>query len=881
MNNIYKFILAIFIPISVNAQFQEDFSDGDFLTSPTWSGNVEDFAINMANELQLQAMNISGNQVSYLSTLVMTADSTVWEFFVRLDFSPSGENFARIYLSADRAELNDNVRGYYLKIGSGGSDDALELYRQDEATHELLLAGTIAAVANTPTLNIRVVRNPDQEWTLFADYDQSGNFINEGKIKDGTYRVGQYFGWQCNYTSSRSDKFFLDNILIDPLFIDNIPPRILSVEATSENTIAISFDEYIEENNATDINNYSLSPSISIANARIDDANPQLVILTTNSSLVDGTTYELNVENISDLNGNTIDEITTNFTFTLIQTASAYDILINEIMVDPIPVLGLPEAEFIEIYNRSNKNINVGNFELIVGNTIRLLPDFILAANEYAVIVDNENAPSFSGFGKTIALEGFPVLRNSGEQISLYNSNSELLHAINYRTSWYQNNNKVDGGFTLELMNPLAPCLPGIENWSASENGNGGTPGRQNSIISISVDETPPDLLRAFPINAERIRLFFNKKLDLETAENIDNYQLENIEITSAELEFPNAQTVILNLSQPLNAGQGYTLKIERSLTDCIGNNIGMFAETQTALPATIQPQDMVINEVLYHPEVGGSDFVELYNQSDKVLNVADLLLANRNEEGIIDIVRPIETNYLLFPEQYVVLTEEVQNIIANYPNNPCGNSIFGNNFLETDLPTYPTEEGTVVIYLPDSLAEKIIDEFTYSDDLHHPLLDDTRGVSLERIDTDLPATDNDNWHSAATTVGFASPGCTNSHALTNRGEVSLSSNIFSLERTTFSPDGDGFEDFLIINYETERSDFIVTLRIYDMNGKLLKSIATNESLASAGFYKWDGSTENGEKAKLGIYIIYAEVFAPDGTQQEYKETCVLAGYLD
>lgn len=881
MNNIYKLILAIFIPISVNAQFIENFSDGDFTSAPSWSGNTTDFIINAENELQLQASNVSGNQTSYLSVPVTTIDSTIWTFSIRLDFSPSGENFARVYLSSDRADLSEEVNGYYLKIGSSGSQDALELYRQDGSDHTLLLSGTPAGVASAPLLDIQVIRTANQEWTVLADYDLSGQFINEGTVQDATYGLSQFFGWQCNYTSSRSDKFFLDNISISPLFVDDIAPQVISTIATSANTIAVLFDEMITENSATNISNYQLSSGIEITNARVDEANLSLVILTTNMSLTDGATYDLTIQNISDTNGNIVATTLLSFTFIAIQIAAPYDILINEMMVDPTPVLGLPEAEFIELFNRSDKNINLIDFELIIGNNIRLLTDFILAAGDYVIITDQENAPEFNNSDKIIALESFPALRNSGDQIVLNNPDGDLIHAINYRTSWYQNSNKADGGFTLELVNPLAPCLSGINNWRASENGNGGTPGRENSILSAIVDNTSPDLLRAFPINSERIRLFFNKKLNLTIAENVANYQLENIAIVAAELELPNAQTVVLNLTTPLTTGQAYTLKIQNELTDCIGNRIGILSETQTALPATIEPQDIIINELLYQPETGGSDFVELYNTSNKVLNVADLFIANRDEDGIIDIVRPIESDYLLFPDQYVVLTEDIENILALYPNNPCSNISFGANFMETDLPTYPNDRGTVLIYLPDSLAENIVDEFAYSNDLHHPLLDNTRGVSLEKIDYTLSASLADNWQSAAETVGFATPGCLNSNAITNREKPANSSSIFSLENATFSPDGDAFEDFLIINYVTDRTDLVATVRIFDLNGKLLKTLATNELISVDGFYKWDGSDDVGEKAKLGIYIVFAEVFAPDGTQQQFKETCVVAAQLD
>ncbi|MFK7933522.1 MAG: lamin tail domain-containing protein [Saprospiraceae bacterium] len=882
MNYIYYFIAAIFIPISAIAQLQDDFSDGDFTTAPMWSGNVGNFVVNTEQELQLQVPDGVDDLTSHLSIAAPTMGRTTWEFSLRLAFSPSGENFTRIYLTADRADLSNVINGYYVRIGNSGTQDALELYRQDGDSHTLLISGTPAAVASSPTLDIRVERSDEQEWTLFADYEQDGNYVTEGMATDATYLIGQFFGWQCNYTASRRDKFFLDNVFINPLFVDDVPPQILATEVVDANTISILFDEILETSSVNDFSNYNFDPALTLSTAQLDGNNGARLILTTNEAFTDGTNYELIINNISDENGNAVSNLTTNFTFIQIETAAPYDILINEIMADPTPAIGLPEAEFIELYNRSDKNINLENFELLVGNNIRLLPDFTLAANDYVILADDNDAVAFTAFGKTLAID-LPALRNSGEQISLNNSNSDLLHAINYSTTWYQNGDKDDGGFTLELINPLAPCLAGIENWRASENGNGGTPGRTNSVLESNFDNANPILQRAFPVNAERIRLFFDKKMDLATAEELANYSIENIEIANAELELPNAQTVLLQLATPLVAGQAYTIEVRSGVQDCNGNALAAFTEVTTALPATIEPRDIIINELLYRPLTGGSDFVELYNQSDKVLNISDLILANRDDRGVLNVVRPIENDYLLFPQTYVVLTEDRNAILESYPQNPCNSPTFGSNFIENDLPSYPVGEGTVVIYLPDTLQERIIDEFNYMDDLHNPLIDDERGVSLERISFSEPTRSTENWYSASATVGFATPGCPNSVGITDRNGAGNAESIFTLESTTFSPDGDGFEDFLIINYLTDQPDFVATLQIYDMNGRLVKTLLNNESLATEGFIKWDGSNdaEVTQRARLGIYIIYAQLFDTNGNVVEYKETCALAAPLD
>ena len=84
-------------------------------------------------------------------------------------------------------------------------------------------------------------------------------------------------------------------------------------------------------------------------------------------------------------------------------------------------------------------------------------------------------------------------------------------------------------------------------------------------------------------------------------------------------------------------------------------------------------------------------------------------------------------------------------------------------------MPTLGDNEGNLFLYAAydstyiDSLGAvqtlylaKVLDLFDYNEDFHSPLIDDKNGVSLERIDFDAATNDHNNWHSAATEVGYA-----------------------------------------------------------------------------------------------------------------------------
>ena len=143
----------------------------------------------------------------------------------------------------------------------------------------------------------------------------------------------------------------------------------------------------------------------------------------------------------------------------------------------------------------------------------------------------------------------------------------------------------------------------------------------------------------------------------------------------------------------------------------------------------------------------------------------------------------------------------------------------------------------------------------------------------MERIDFDRPTNESTNWHSAAESVGWATPGLENSQYYPGQ----LTSDVVSIEPEIFSPDNDGFDDILNINYTMANAGFVGSITIFDANGRLIRSLVQNELLAASGTISWDGLNNKREKARIGMYIVYFEVFDLDGNVSGVKKTCVVA----
>lgn len=1135
--------LCIFCAFSTlsNAQFVEKFTDGSIQENPQWLGDTSFYQVD-AN-FQLQSMDtIAGN--SFIYTPVSTGDSTTWEMYFRLAFNPSGQNQLKVYLASDSpnfANFSGNFNGYFLLIGESLANDPIELFRQDgtNANTTPILSGMPGGAALMPEVRIRVTRDDNGNWSLSSDYTGGTNFMLEDTGFDDTYPTGQFFGIGCKYSSTNRENFFFDDIEIGPLFVDMDGPQLINAEAISESQVDLLFNEAIDSNSVKTIANYSIDNGINVLTAE-PDFNPAIVHLTV-SPMTNGENYLLTATNVEDTLNNVMNPATTPFRYIKIEIADPNEILINEIYADLNPTVNLPEGKYIELYNRSNRFFNLQNYQLADAALTTSLPNYLLEPNTYVILCEEADVLAYTAFGPTLGLENFPSPNVTGDNMRLSTQSGTLLHQVDFRISWYQDDIKKEGGWSLELINPNLFCLES-ENWIASNDPDGGSPGQENSVFQNIPDVTRPTLESAISLNDQQILLAFSELLDEASIIFPENYQLEpsigfpsNIELsedgkgllltysnslvdqtnytitvvdvsdcqlnfidtensasfifyktdpadrydilineiyadptpsfglpdkefvelynrsdkainlenylfdrgsgtpsplpfhillpneylilekvdvlnnylsfgatamlstfslsnsgdtiqlidpsgqtidavaylnawhdagrneggfslerinpnipclngsqnwvtsqaalggtpgsqnstfdeterdeigpelvkayinvnvpdqlqlffneaideTSAidpnnydfgtsdfsiidiELEAPLNNSVRIYFSNPISESVIYEVQIANELSDCIGNLITTENTARFALSQNVEPLDIVLNEILYNPEVAGSRFIELYNRSTKVIDVIELHLAKRNEDGNFASQTFPEEACLLFPGDYLVLTPSPEDILNRYvAENPAA-------FLTMDVPSYDDKEDAVLLMTTGSV---IIDELQYNADFHNELLDDFNGVSLERIDPDRLTQSDDNWHSAAQSVGFATPTYQNSQFVV---AVAPDNQLLDIPIKTVSPDGDGFQDVLLINYQTEQTGFLANFKIFDAKGRLIKDLVQNELLANTGTLKWDGSTNDEVKARIGIYILWGELTHPDGTVNGVKETIVVAGRLE
>ena len=842
------------------AQFLDDFSDSDLSLNPPWFGDDTVFTtVDVGGDFQLRSNKLATNSSYCLSTLSALVSDAQWEFSARLLFNTSSANFVDVYLCSDQANVFVNgVNGYFVRIG--GTTDEVSLYKSLNGVKTKIIDGTDGTTNHsTNELKVKVKCSAAGEWSLEQKSFAAASYAAEGTATDLSISTSAYFCIAITQSAaSFFQKHFFDDIYVGPIIYDLSPPLLISANAIALNALDVLFSEALDSSSASLFTNYSLPTGPMISEVLMDSLNPAMVHLTLSSFLTNGSQHELVTENVADLALNASPQQATSFQVLFSETPAAGDILINEFLCDETPSVGLPEVEYVEVYNVSQKIFNLQGWKIGDASGFGTLQNGWMYPGEYKVLCASANEAYFTNASMVTS---FPSFNNTGDHVVLHDNNSHQIDSLAYTIDWYQDPLKSTGGYTIERINPFDPCSA-QDNWKASTSVIGGTPASQNAVFSDTPDSEAPTLLELLPLAPNVLQVFFNEGMDstqlasafIETVPPLNIYKRAIYGAT------PSMMTLIF--ADNLVGGQVYNIHLNQ-LADCWMNQTDI--QANFVLPQSPSSGDLVINEILFDPLTSGSDWIEVYNRSDKWLDLMDWKLANI-DNGVIDNFQTISEHFYLAPQGYAVLGSDSSFVKQKYPFAVLG------SFVSCETPIYSVDSGTVLLYYFDQLMDTV----SYSSDWHFPLLESTDGVSLERMRTERASNAKSNWHSAAEAYGFASPGMKNSQDL--QGEIA---GDFSLGHSIISPDNDGMDDVIAFHYEMLEPGMLGTLTVYDDEGREVKKILNNELLGISGSATWDGMTKDQHKANVGIYVAVFEAFSLNGQSAVNKRKAfVVAGRL-
>ncbi|MFN7012878.1 MAG: lamin tail domain-containing protein, partial [Bacteroidia bacterium] len=757
MNRIIFLLNFLFFHIISYAQFTDNFDDGDFTNNPTWSGNDTVFTIaNVSGNNMLRSNSQTTNNTFYLSTPSTLVNDCQWEFFVNLQFNTSSANYVDVYLISNSADLKAaSFNGYFVRIGN--TADEISLYRRTGTTSTMIINGTdgITNFSNN-VLKIKVVRTAANVWTLEYDNTGTGNdYFLEGSVTDATHLTSTHFGISITQsTSSFFNKHFFDDFYVGPIIYDTTPPQVNSVSVISSTQLDIFFNENVDLTSSQNVNNYIVNNSIgNPVTATRDASNFKLVHLTFANSFISGLTNIITIQNVQDVALNPMaSPQNLFFTYYTTSLASFRDIIFNELFPDPSPVVGLPEQEFVELYNRSNNNINLSGLRFSDISSTAILGNEILLPGEYIILCRIQDTALFSPFGKVMGLSPWPRLNNSSDSLWLRDAGGNIIDFVYYTDAWYKNSAKKNGGWTLELINPLLPCS-GVNNWIASVNPSGGTPGTQNSVFSNTLDNIPPIITNIQVVSQTQLAVTFSESMDSTTLVN-GFYTISNsIGIDVVTPIGPDFTTMNVSLLNLIDTGIVYTFTAI-GITDCSGNLISNSGNNKIfGIGRPAQKFEVVINELFPDPSgtpfVPEKEFVELYNTTNQVLSLRFYRWSDLSTSTLLPDVT-------IFPNEYIILCANADISLFE----PFGRTV--------GLSSWPSLNNAGDVMTLRDNAGNLIHQIAYNNSWYNDQAKQRQGGwSIEMKDPRNPCGEENNW-SASVSSNRATPGQMNSVATSN-----------------------------------------------------------------------------------------------------------------
>lgn len=842
-NHLYRLLTLVVCTLSLpfvysQTNWSDSFLDSNFNQNPIWFGDTLSFIVNANKELQLNAPAVSNKKI--IQTPSQAIWEASWEFSVKFDFNPSTNNYSRVYFASQAGFQN----GYYVQLG-GNSQDRILLRTIENGLSTTLIQSTDDWLdLSSVDVKIKVERNQQGVFNLSAD--TSGAYSTIGTAIDSTFYTSSVFGWECIYTSTRSDKFYIDDIYVSgQVYQDTVQPTITKATFLDSNSIELTFSEPIDSGSILNLSSFVLAPN-GINPSSVSSSGFKAITLQFPSNFANRTQLSLWVENITDLFGNPIKDTTLNLFYF---KPSWGDVTLSEIMFDPTPSVQLPDYEYLELYNNSIYDINLEGWILTIGSKSITLPPFLFLPNSYLLITDSSAITSFN----SISVLGIDwpsgLLPNSGALISLLDPDSNLIYSAEYSTSLFSNTNKVDGGWSLENKSITASCVSPLL-WDGSENLKGGTPGLSNSISSNGMQSVP---------NMKYLIYKSPRNIEIVFSESLDSFNLESsFPIQSAIRKSLSSVSVDVFFTNTMQANMFYEIT-STFRSGCFGEGTSL-QTLRFGIPKMAEASEVLINEILFNPSADNYDFVEIYNSSEHCVTLNTLRFSQVNEfDGLPYNVETITNDSVLFPPgEFWVFTRERNTLIENY-------QLESNAFVfESSLPTMSDNEGTIGVC---SASLEWIDKLSYSNKWHHELISVEEDVSLERVNLNSQTQQSSNWHSATYSSGYASPTEVNSQAgkFSSAGSVTLSTELVT-------PNNDGVDDFLSITFSLDKSGWVGSILVFDAFGRGVLPLLNNKPIGVNEVVLWHGLGKGVNRIKRGSYIVFIELWHPDGEKMVVKK---------
>ena len=542
-------------------------------------------------------------------------------------------------------------------------------------------------------------------------------------------------------------------------------------------------------------------------------------------------------------------------------------VLVNEFVYAPSG----DEPEWVELSNCSTDTVNMKNWRIsdfnITSKSVITSTDVFVPPQGFCIVTKDAGFTSYHpSVTCPVVISTFSALNNTTpDAVVLYDPRLITMDSVFYSPSWGGQSGK-----SLERVDLTQPSVD-VRNWGTSQDSDGFTPGRANSIVRLDFDlssgtcyltriEKGSGLIPVVhcvvhnvgrnPANTYSASIFNDANRDSVCDSD------EMIDILHSTSPLNPGDSVICSYEW-LTPPQGETIVfiiIDFPLDQRSSNN-----RSSTLLETHYTPRSVVVNEIMYEPLENQNEWIELYNRGNDMVDVKNWTITDRpTASGNTNSIAVSQRSVLLRPRGYCVIAAD-SSIFTLFPYLSNPTSDFDVITLHEPGGLSLGNEGDDIV-LRD-LTGTTIDSVSYSPRWHRPDVTDIKGRSLERINPDLDSNLPSNWTTSVLKQG-GTPGRSNC-ALTS-GRQTTSSLTFS--PNPFSPDGDGFEDFCLVQYRLPLATALIHVMIFDIKGRLIRILANSLISASHGELVWDGLDQNRQRARIGPYVVLIQAVNPNGS---------------
>jgi len=545
-------------------------------------------------------------------------------------------------------------------------------------------------------------------------------------------------------------------------------------------------------------------------------------------------------------------------------------VIINEVMFNPLGDEN--RNEFIELYNSGNQPVNVNGWKISDSTGICIIKSAgfgtVLNPEQYALILDPDYFGMSTQYDSLIPQNalimtidhsafGSRGLRNSpAEPVILISSAGDTLAVYRYTT------NNADG-ISDEKIIPNTD--DSTRNWSNSRVPNG-TPGKRNSVTPPDYDvvlsqmtlepvlpllQQPVTVSAAvhnngiFPPQTADILLYCDSNGDNVFSE---GELIQSQELTASQFGGYRDSCIVRFYWMPLFSGSALLWATVQSNQDSITEN------NSISIPVNIlqQANQVIINEIMNCPLNGKPEWIELYNRGSSEVNLQYWYFCDlAHRSGVLISAKKA----VIPPNGYIILTWDASQFLLQYQSAVPVISVSGIQTINND------RESLWIVDPSNRMSDSLFFDSSWG-----ALV----GVSLERIKDAGASMLKSNWGLSADPQG-ATPGAVNSLNFSAGRDYAID---IIPEPNPFSP-GYG-TDCCIITVRLPFVQSVVTIKIFDRYGRLVRELVKGEPRGSIFTVRWNGTSDAGAAMLTGMYIIFCSAFSTDSGQKLEKKTTVV-----